>query len=249
MKKILLGTIAPIAFAMALCGAASAGDVGGISGTLSGSYATGTNVFYDANGAVTIPFNGNSWVDGSGLEALGGYTSGSGGSGGNAWYFGAALYTGGAAGRVAGNFVYHDFNGTSLNSYGVGGEWFATPSVTLAIRGGGANESSTGGGYFGTQGTWYACPNFAVSAGVDYWSAGANITSETVRAEWAPSDTVPFALYAGYQNLFANGKRGGELFLGVKLFTNGSGATTLVDRERTGTNGYISESPVYFTQY
>jgi hypothetical protein len=250
MKKVLLGTIGPVALAIALSGAAYAGDVGDVSGTLTGGYAGGLNHgdngLWGTTGTLQIPFNSVSWTDKMGFEVLGGYHKPDTGSG-DFWTLGGAVYAGGDGGRVAGNYIYHGVTGGHISTYGGGGEWFATPAVTLAVRAGAATSTGSGGGYVGTQLEWYVQPNFALSAGIDYWSAGANITSGTFIAEWMPDDTLPVSIFAGYYHVNA-GSGDSAIFGGIKLYLNEGASVTLVDRQRKGGNGYITQSPLYWDE-
>ena len=251
MKRISLGTIGPIALALAFSGAAYAADVGNMSGTLNAGYAVGlgdsSSDIYGASGTLQIPVNVG-WTDQSGFEVIGGYRRPDVG-GVDFWNIGGALYAGNNMGRVAADITYHSVAGASFNAYGAGGEWFATPNVNLAVRGGGLSGDQFDGGYVGAQGAWYACPDFALSVGVDYWSAAYNMTSEIFQAEWLPSETLPVSVYTGFQHLNVAGGDANTFFVGVKLYVNGDGAATLLDRQRNGTNGYIVQSPMFLDQY
>jgi hypothetical protein len=255
MRKILLGTIVPVALAIAFSGAAYAGGFGDVSGTLSGSDTIpteGSGNLFGGSATVQIPVT-QTWFDAAGLEVNGGYHRIDSG-GVDFWYVGGALYSGGANGRVAANFMHHSLDGEGYETFGVGGEWFATPSLNLDIRGGGILLAGLHGGYIGAQGTWYVTPDVNISAGGDHLSAGGlHMSGETIKAEWLVSEAYPVAAYGGYQHLQigagGGSKSANAIFFGVKLFFNGPGATTLIDRERTGTNGYIVESPMLLDQY
>ena len=251
MKRILLGTIAPIAIAMIFTGAAYAENASGPSATASAGYAFGLNRhlsnIYGSNATVQIPFDA-SWAKQFGFEALGGYHRPDSGQM-DFWYLGGALYAGDDAGRVAANYTYHNIAGVGVHLYGAGGEWFVAPNLNLAVHGGGVtwDHGHGDGGYVGAQGTWYVGPDFALSGNFDYWSAAYNQSSETVQAEWLPSEYTPVSVYTGYQHINQTGSS--FIFAGVKLYLNDGGAAALVDRQRNDTNGYIIESPKYLDQF
>ena len=267
MRKILLGTIVPVGLAIAFSGTAYAGGFDDVSGTLSGSYAyfadgSGMNL-YGVNGALTFPIT-PVWTENNGIEVYGGYHAPTTGDV-DMWNIGGAIYAGGKDGRIEASYTYHDLGVQSihLHTFGLGGEWFASPSVSVDVRGGGASgeytshgvfhggsiNRSVSGGFIGGQAKWYVIPDVSVSAGFDCWSAGTNIPVETLQAEWLVSESTPVALYGGYQHFVSNGWGEDILFVGVKLFTNGAGAKTLVDRERTGSLGYITPSLAFFGEY
>ena len=256
MRKILLGTVAIAAIAFP--GAAAAGTgLSSVSGTLSADYGVvlnnGSDNAYGFDGTVQVPFGGYGAADQIGLEALGGYHAFT--SDGYFWNIGASLYAGGTGGRVAASYLYHtigsDFQtqygigGLNFHTFGGGGEWFVTPKVTLAMRGGAVSFEGTGGGYVGFQGTWYVKPDLAFSADVNYWTAAFNATSEDFQVEWMPSESVPVSGYVSFEHVNSLGMSVNAVYLGVKFYLHGDGATTLVDHQRKDTNGYITQSPVF----
>jgi len=120
---------------------------------------------------------------------------------------------------------------------------------TIGVSGIGGSGSDTGG-YAGGMLQWYVVPNVSLSGAVDYVEfTGVNSTSETVKLEWLFSQTMPVSIYGGYEHADLNASSFGNLgsgdffFVGIKLYMNGSGAGTLVDRQRSGSLGYIAQAP------
>ena len=253
-QAVLLGAaLAALAYSgvavavVALSGAAHAAGLDGLSGTLGAGYSFGLNHnlkdFYGVDGTLDMPV-----TDLAGLEAQGGYHSPEGG-GYDVWEIGGTAHAGNEFGRLAANFMYHDVAGAEIETYGVGGEYFVAPEFTVGLRGGGVIWNSRNGGYFGGQGTWYATPNLAFSGNVDYWSAGVNQTSETLKVEWLPNETLPLSLYTGFQYWNTPKLSDSAIFVGVRFYLSGSGAQTLVDHQRRDASGFISQSPIYDGQY
>ncbi|HWA90912.1 MAG TPA: hypothetical protein VG889_12805 [Rhizomicrobium sp.] len=255
MKKILLASAGALAICAALSGPALAGDV---AGTLSGSYASDTDNsgdLWNVNGTLTGKFGGN-W----GLEATGGYHNLSDNSGFGTsldiWNVGGSAFWAMEQGRIAAtvNYYHTDILGVGLNvtNYGAGGEFYAGPQVTIAVKGGGNNVDLSGvgndnGGYVGGMLQWYVMPNLSLSGSFDYADIKLfNTTSETLKAEWLFSEQTPISIYGGYQHVeIGNGGGDGNLFfVGLKFYMNGNGGGALVDRQRNGSLGYIAEAPV-----
>lgn len=211
-----------------------------VSANLSGSYANFSNGggdVWNVDGAVSDTFSMN-W----GAELTGGYHNAGGDSGGN---FGGALFWQSPNFRVAASGNYLDF-GVHISNYGVGGEWFAAPQWTVAIRGGGVSGTGgTSGGYVGGDVKFYIMPNLALNGGVDYVGlSGASITSEDVKAEWLISQSTPVSIFGGYQHTDISGGSSTDAFIvGIRIYTNEPGGGTLVDRQRGGNLGYIDGMP------
>lgn len=216
------------------------------SGTLAAGYAVGLNDklsdMYGFNGTIALPFTEGGAADKLGIEFLGGYHRPTDGNF-DIWNLGASAFATNQYGRVALNFMHHAFDNSELETYGAGGEWFVSPSLSLAMRGGGVVWSSKNGGYAGAQGTWYVSPDFSFSGTVDYWSAGYNQVSETFKAEWMPLKSAPVALYTGYQHVNSPGISDSVIFVGVKFYLGSSEADTLVEHQRHDSSGFISTSP------
>jgi hypothetical protein len=261
MKTILLAS----AGALALCVSLSTSAMAQYAGTVSGSYAGDTNDngadLWNVNGSLTGLFDPN-W----GAEVTGGYHSLS--QDGIAenldvWNVGGSLFWNNVQGRLAATVNYYDTSIAHLDlnatSYGIGGEYYAAPNFTVAVKGGGETVDVSGfgssgddsGGYVGGMLQWYAMPNLSLSGSVDYADlAGSHVTSETIKAEWLFSETMPVSIYGGYEHAdlgsggFGLSGDGDLFFVGVKLYMNGANGGTLVDRQRSGSLGYIAETPI-----
>jgi len=123
---------------------------------------------------------------------------------------------------------------------GVGAEYFVSPDFTLAAKGGAwFGTFNQSGGYFGGQATYYWNPDLALSATVDYSkNPGSYSEAFRTRAEYRVWNNL--SVYGGY-TFDEEGNDGTHIFtIGLKLYCNDGGATTLVDAQRTGTVGYIS---------
>jgi hypothetical protein len=217
-----------------------------VNGTIAGSYAHisaggGSANVWGADGALEGMFS-DDW----GAEADGTYHNIS--NTGDFWTLGANAFWQGSDARVAATYQYHSISGANFNTYGAGAEWFAGPSFTLAAHGGGLSGSGASGGYVGGDIAWYAMPDLAINGSVDYLSIGSvNSTTESISGEWLFSEATPVSVYAGYQHSDFGGANTNAWFVGVKLYAN-EGASTLVDRQRSGTLGYIAESPLFIDQ-
>ena len=157
--------------------------------------------------------------------------------------------------RMGASGAYSAFNfGNSetkhLINYGGFGEWF--PGIfTLGAKVGGFTGSDGAGGlYLGGETAAYPLPNLALSATVDYAdfnaSGGFHDVDVSPQVEWLFSEEIPVSVYAGYTYVaISNLPSGNIFFVGLRLYTNGNGATTLMDRQRTGTVGWgASFSPL-----
>ena len=257
MKKSLLLSTAVLALGLASATAASAG----VSGTLSSSYASDTNSdgadLWNINGSLTGMVSGN-W----GLEATGGYHSLSetGSDNLDIWNVGGSVFWAGMQGRLAATVNYYSTSTSGIDldvtSYGAGGEWYAGPQFTIAVKGGGNTISSYGsdasGGFVGGMLKWYVIPNLALSGSVDYNEySGLHITSEAAQLEWMFSNSLPLSIYGGYTHddfgtggLFGASSTSNTFNVGVKFYFNNPTGGSLVDRQRSGSLGYISETSV-----
>jgi hypothetical protein len=154
----------------------------------------------------------------------------------------------GRLGAVAG-FNREDYYGAeSFNTehYGVYGEWYVLPELTLSAKGGGYNVDYYGehesSGYVGGRATWYAMPDLALNGNIDYTDLthGSSETDYGITAEWLVSETTPISIYGGWEGSSIHNyiddvsPTGNTWLVGVKWYTNTNGATTLVDRQRSG---------------
>jgi hypothetical protein len=137
-------------------------------------------------------------------------------------------------------------NFSTWNS-GVGAEFFVSPDFTIAAKGGAWwGTYGQSGGYVGGQATYYWTPDLALSATVDYAKVPfVYDTAFKARAEYRVWDNV--SIYGGYTFNEEGHTPAHLLTIGLKLYCNGNGATTLVDEQRSGTVGYISTfDPLWF---
>ena len=210
----------------------------------------------------------NSWnINGQGAFALpdtgfnfqgqAGYSNISGeGANANDWNVGGTAFWAQDMFRLGATLNYDSISvggvggNAHTTSYGGFAEWF--PGIlTLGVKGGGVSGSLSGfgsgsGSYVGGEAIVYPLPNLAVSGDIDYAGAsGANETDLTAQAEWLVSDEVPVSLYGGYTHasiaLSGLPSNGGDMvFGGLRFYLNGTGSTTLMDRQRTGTANWAS---------
>ena len=246
MSRIWLGSIGSLAI---ISGAVAwSPALADFSGTLDGEYAY---VGVDNNGGSGNVWGGNAsgrislgpW--GLNAQIDGGYHSLSATNGGpslNNWDANGTLFWLGSEGRVGASVGYNDlstsgFDGHIVN-YGGFAEWYGTSSITVGIKGGGVNASNGGGSgdYVGGELVWYVIPDLNANATVDYLTfGGGHLTNYSGEAEWLVSEDVPVSVFGGYTRTEASGGIGANTWLvGLKLYTNSNGASTLVDRQRTG---------------
>jgi hypothetical protein len=245
MKKVLLATVG----ALALCSAVTTMAWANTNGTLDVSYANITNSgggdIWGVGGSVEGMF-GSNW----GGQLDGGYHNVSNG-GGDIWNVGGSLFWATTSARIAATVNYHDLGGgVDFTNYGAGAEFYAGTDFTFAAHGGGVSGSGTSGGYVGGMAEWYATPNLALSGAVDYLDIGGSITTETVQGEWLISNNTPLSIFGGYQHADLGGSVDADIvFVGLKLYLNGNGAMSLTERQRQGSLGYITQSPLFLDQH
>ncbi len=141
-------------------------------------------------------------------------------------------------------YTSFDFSGSSFNStnYGAFGEFFASDRFTIGAHGGWLSISDGGpdGTYLGGGVTFYAMPNLAIHGGVNAVNLDVlgDSTTWNASAEYLFSETTPISGFLSYSNsdLFGAGTID-TWSIGIKWYTNGDGASTLVDRQRSGAVG------------
>jgi hypothetical protein len=247
LRATILASAGALALAAFTVGAAQAAAPADFAGVLSADYG-----HLDANNGGG---SGNSWgINGSGEFGLGGsgfageidggYRNLSGGGlHANDWSIDGSVFwhmTHGRLGAVVGyNSVDVSGGGTGhLTNYGGFGEWFAGSNVNLGLKAGGFTGSNhTDGDYLGAAATFYAMPDLAITGAYDYTHVQhfGNENDWTIKGEWLVSEKTPVSLFAGYTNSHITGGDSANIwFIGVKLYTNGDGSSTLVDRQRNG---------------
>jgi len=241
LRTLVLSGACALALSAVPLSAALATD---FSGTLSGDY---------ANISASAGSSANSWGgNGQGTFGLGsnwsveldaGYhnLSASGSSIDNWTVAGDAFWTG-MSGRLGAQVGYGSTNGgfgtLHATNYGVVGEWWANPNLTVSGKFGGFNATGGTNGYYGGGAvTGYIHSNFALSGGIDYTHIShlGNDTDYTVQGEWLVSQTTPISVFGGYTYSQISGfSHLNTWFVGLRLYCDGPGAGTLVDRQHQG---------------
>jgi len=173
------------------------------------------------------------------------------------WNVGGSLFWAPAIGRFGPTVTYSSisFSGAAsgldvhATTYGVFGEFFASPFITIAVKGGGlsgdANISGFGGSsdtgtYLGGSLTGYLMPNLALNGAIDYVDfAGGQVTTYGANAEFLISEMTPISVFAGYNHtqISDGGGDADAWIIGLKFYTGGP--APLVTHHRTGTLGSV----------
>lgn len=162
------------------------------------------------------------------------------------WSIGGAPYWESEMGRLGAvaNYYKAQFLGLSghTTTFGGFGEYFANPYFTFGLKGGGY-AGDVSGSYAGAQVTGYVFPDFAVTGAFSYIRVNrlASQTNLSLQGEYLLSEDLPIAVFAGY--VYGDVSNGGGTthkgLIGVRLYLNSDGYSTLVDRQRHGTVGTI----------
>ncbi len=255
-RTTLFGAISVIALSAIPFTSAMAAAPMGFAGTLAGSYSNvscdGCNSadVWNVNGSAAFGFNP---IFGGEIDA--GYNNvSSGGSSIDLWGIGGSLFWAPPMGRAGATFQYANFGVSGFNvntySYGVFGEYFASPNITVGLKGGGltlSNSGSESGGYVSAALIGYIIPDVAITPFVDYTSISSlDTTNFGIGAEWLVSHAIPIAIFGGYTRSHINisGLGSGDtntFTIGLRIYTNGNG-NTLVERHRNGTLGWAGSS-------
>ncbi len=165
----------------------------------------------------------------------------------NDWNIGGSLFWKGDQGRVGANVNYTQvdvspFNANTTN-YGGFGEFYANQMFTFGLKAGGFG-GNTSGDYVAGGVTGYVFPDFAVLGSIDYthFNHAIDETDFTAQGEYLLSEETPISAFLGYtySDLSNGGGHANTFFVGLRLYTNNNGATTLVDRQRSGTVGGLA---------
>lgn len=257
LRSTILGTACVVALA-ALSGPAFA-DMTNFSGTLQGDY---SNLTAGSGGGSANIWSGQGsgafdlgW-SGLKVQADGGYSSLEVSSGPtlNDWNIDGALIWQGMQGRLGATVGYNSisFSGETIDqtNYGGFGEWYAGHMFTVGIKGGGENLTASGthlnADTFGAEGVFYVMPDLALNADFDYLSIDhENVSEYGAKAEWLVSETTPISIYGGYTytDLSSGGGHLSTWMIGAKFYFNGNGASTLVDRQRSGNASWGTSTP------
>jgi hypothetical protein len=231
---------------------------GGFSATVQGDY---SNISAGSGGGSANSWGGAAsgafdlW-SGLKLQVDGGYQGINVSCGSNIddWNVNGALFWQSGWGRLGATGGYNGFSGIgniNITTYGGFAEWYAAPMFTVGVKGGGASANSGGFGsgsadYVGGEAVFYAMPNLALNANIDYFSAGhsENITNYGGTVEWLVSEHVPVSVYGGYtySDISGSSTHLSTWTVGLKFYLNGNGASTLVDRQRTGNANWGAET-------
>lgn len=262
-RSIILGTICAAALSAAPLSGALADGFSNFHGTVSGNYAhtdasngggNWDSYGIDGSGAIGLGMSDlNAEIDASyhhatvvGIDL-------------NSYRIGGTLFyapSGGAIdGRVGATFNYDyldaDIGSGHVNNYGGFAEWYLNHTFTFSAKGGGFDASGNVDGYYlGAQIKAYVCPDIALSGSIDHAKINtysfANETDYTFEGEWMFTDNLPLSVYAGYaaSDLSGTSSNLDTYFIGLRLYTDGNGATSLRDRQRTGNIGWaVSFAP------
>jgi len=171
------------------------------------------------------------------------------------WGVGGSLFWAPAMGRAGATFMFNTTSNSGVSadaySYGAFGEYYASPNITVGLKGGGTTLSGSGfsqtGGYVGAALIGYVIPNLAFTPFVDYTGiSGLHVTNFGISAEWLVSQTIPVAIFGGYtrSHVSFSGLGSGDtntFTIGLRIYTNGNG-NTLVERHRNGTLGWAGSA-------
>ena len=244
MKKLLLASTCALACAAVAVPALA----DGIAATGQGTYGNiAGHTTWTADGSVNLPLD---WYSGLSVE---GNVGDRGFSSIHVFDAGGSVIWTDPDFRLAGSVLYNDLTsgGSSIDAtqFGAGAEWYFNPWLTASARGG-AIAGKVHGGYFGGTVKWYVMPDLAVDGFIDYTdlahkAPGAVLVNETnygAHVEWLPMEDIPVTVGANYTRVhLAPGSTDTDTwFLAIKFYFNDSPATTLVDRQRTGTLDTIS---------
>ena len=179
----------------------------------------------------------------------------------NSWNVGGALFYKAEEGRVGANINYTEAKVLGLKAhvtnYGGFGEYFASDMFTLGAKLGGFGGSLNGFGlhangiYVGAGVTGYVFPNFGLTASLSFTNVN-SLFQETdlgLQGEYLISEEIPVSAFAGYtySDISNGGGNANTVFVGLRLYTNTVGGTTLVERQRNGTVSNIAGfAPVGF---
>ena len=212
---------------------------------------------WNANGALSVPLDDDLDVQGNlSFAKLTGSDVGE-----NAWNLGAtATYWPAHTFRIgvttdyenaSANTLDHNSSSTHVFNYGGFAELFAG-IFTLGAKGGGfTGNAGASGSYVGGEATTYLFRDFALTGTIDYAGfqgsnigQGFNETDFTAEGEWLIWERAPITLFCGYTFAVFSGfdrpGNGDVMFVGVRLYANGSRARDLIDRQRTGTVGWAA---------
>lgn len=164
------------------------------------------------------------------------------------WNTGGSLFMAVEQGRVGINVNYNELNALGLNnhytSFGGFGDYYVDNALTVTGKLGGFSGDANGL-YIGAGATGYVLPNLALSGLASFTNVnkGYQATELGVQGEYLFSEEIPVSAFTGY-TFSAFSDHGGNahtFFVGLRVYTNTVGGTSLVDRHRSGTVSSIAK--------
>lgn len=170
---------------------------------------------------------------------------------------GGDLFWQGDRGRLGATVNYQNFNCCGITvdatNYGAFAELYVMPELTVGVKGGafsgnigiGGVNVGLNGAYVGGQAEGYIMPDLALTGMIDYTSYSHGISEDdyTAQAEWLVSEQTPVSVTFGYtrSNFSGTGGNANTFMVGLKLYLDGNGAQTLVDRQRSANESWGSK--------
>lgn len=138
--------------------------------------------------------------------------------------------------------------GFDLIHYGMFGEFYAIPQLTVRMKGGRVDGDQSG--YYASFGTvWYPLAQIAVNLTGDYIKLdkpAPTVTDVSITAEYMPVREIPATLSIGYTYASLSQLSGHQdiLMAGLKFYFGGEGRTgSLMDRQRNGPESWGGPPP------
>lgn len=154
----------------------------------------------------------------------------------------------GSIGFTAAHGVPEWADGMHSQSYGLFGEWYFWPELTLRAKGGwtAINESAGKhtGGFAGVAAEYYFIPDLGLSLGGDYTSVeGLNMRQSHVAAEYLFFRDFPLSLRASYDYQKFGQTNVSAYMFRLKYRFGATGA--LVTLDRSGPTAWTGASPLF----
>jgi hypothetical protein len=158
-----------------------------------------------------------------------------------AWSFGRAGISVHYIGQQGGEGYIDD----TLYDFGAYGEWWAGSHFTLGVKSGTITNGTGSGSFVGGRLAAYLFPDLALSGIVEYEKTGSenSETDTTLEGEYLISESLPISVFGGYTLASPSGIGSTDVnlfFVGVKIYANGHNESTLVERQRSGTLGWLA---------
>jgi hypothetical protein len=190
---------------------------------------------WNVAGAVLAPLGGS----GMNLQVDGAYNSLAGsGINGQVTNLSATAFAAGGPGRVGatvGDNLFHGLGIADRTNFGGFGEFWVSPQVTLAAKGGGVSGGGVTAYYAGGEAVFYPAANIAFSGSVDYLhQTDAHVTVSTAQLEWLPGRRWPASIYGGYSSVDFDGVHQDLWMIGLRFQFGAGAGTSLVERQRAG---------------